>query len=280
MTPSFMTKSTRRMAAMSARGLPSTAMMSARLPGASVPASRVDAARLGAAPRAGEQRVPRRDAEAHECLELVRHEPVHAVRAHGEADAGAQNPREVRADDLACPVHLLEDRRPAAIPLLDSRRMEQDAEGADQPRVPVDHERDVVVGGQRAVLDGADPFLEREAEPEPAVGVRGHVRAGALGLLDRGANLLAAVARGLERGAGAGDAARREDLDVVGPVLEVLAHAAPDAVDAVEARQRPPVAVARGDATRGAEEPRARDRADLDRLPEVDVEEVLLGHDP
>ncbi len=76
------------------------------------------------------------------------------------------------------------------------------------------------------------------------------------------------------------DAARDEDLDVVGAAPEVLARAAADLVHAVVAGQRPPVAVVRGETSSRHEEPRPGDDARLDGVAQLDVEEVLLAHHP
>jgi hypothetical protein len=66
---------------------------------------------------------------------------------------------------------------------------------------------------------------------------------------------------------------------MVGTGGEVLAHGAADRVGSVEAGAGPRVAIAGGDATRRAQQPRAHDRAGLDGLADLQVEEILLGHD-
>jgi hypothetical protein len=76
------------------------------------------------------------------------------------------------------------------------------------------------------------------------------------------------------------DAAGSEQLEEVGAVGEVLARAAADLVDAVERRLRAAVAVAGSDPARGDHEVRALQLAGVERLARVDVEPVLLGHDP
>ncbi len=124
------------------------------------------------------------------------------------------------------------------------------------------------------------PSSTHRRSPGPAVGVGRRVLPGPLRLLDRGPDLLARVDARVQRGARRADPAGGEDLDVIGPALEVLAHAAPDLVHAVEGGVRAAVAVARGDAARAAEQARARDHARLDRLAHRHVEEVLLGHHP
>ena len=67
---------------------------------------------------------------------------------------------------------------------------------------------------------------------------------------------------------------------MVGTVLEVLTHTAADFVDTVETGQCSPMTVGRGYAAPGAQQPRADDAAACDRLTQVHVQEVLLGHHP
>jgi hypothetical protein len=148
------------------------------------------------------------------------------------------------------------------------------------PRPVLLHQRDVVVGGEPGVLDRGDPFLHAQAQAGTSVGVGRRVLAGALRLLHRSPNLLARVDARVEGGPGRADPAGGEDLHVVGPALEVLAHPAADRVDPVEGGVGAAVPVARGDAAGAAEQPRARDHPRLDRLAHLDVEEALLGHHP
>src|SRR5437867_2546212 len=105
----------------------------------------LDAAGLGAPARPGEQRILRPHAESYERLELIPHETVHAVSTDSEPDAGAQDERKAIVHDLTRPADLLHDRRALRVALLDARRMEEHREGADEPGLPVDHARDVLV---------------------------------------------------------------------------------------------------------------------------------------
>ena len=64
------------------------------------------------------------------------------------------------------------------------------------------------------------------------------------------------------------------------PAPQVLAGAAPHVVHAVVAGERAAVAVVGGEAPAGHQQPRTGDDAGLDALAHVDVDEVLLAHDP
>jgi len=112
------------------------------------------------------------------------------------------------------------------------------------------------------------------------MGVGGGVGAGPMRLLDGGADLLARV--GARRGhrARRADTAGDEDLHVVRAAPEVLARAAAHLVDAVVAGERSSVAVVSGEAAAGDQEARPGDHARLDGVAHLDVEEVLLAHDP
>src|SRR6185436_12283976 len=96
----------------------------------------------------------------------------------------------------------------------------------------------------------------------------------------RGADLLSGIDARLQCGVRRADPAGGEELHVIGAVLEVLAHAATDLVHAVEGGVCPAVPVAGGDATRGAEEPRARDYPRVDGVADLNVEKALLRHHP
>ena len=98
-----MTRRTRSIAPMSRSGSPSIAIRSARLPTLDRSHLVIDATGLGAPARAREQRVPRRDAEAHERGQLERHEAVHAVGPAREAHAGGEVAREALVDDAVAP---------------------------------------------------------------------------------------------------------------------------------------------------------------------------------
>src|SRR5262249_27414936 len=93
-----------------------------------------------------------------------------------------------------------------------------------------------------------------------------------------GADLLACVGARRRRRARRADAARDEDLDVVRAPPQVLAGPAAYLVHAVVAREDAAVAVVRGEPAPRYQQPRARDDALLDRLAQVQVEEVLLAH--
>ncbi len=134
--------------------------------------------------------------------------------------------------------------------------------------------------GERGVLDRAHALLHGQPQPGAAVGVRGGVGAGPIGLLDGGADLLARVGARGRHGARRADAARHEDLHVVGAAAQVLARAAADLVHAVVADQRSAVAVVGGQAAAGHQQARPGDDAGLDGVAHVDVDEVLLAHDP
>ena len=149
-----------------------------------------------------------------------------------------------------------------------------------EPGAPLDHQRDVLVVGERAVLDRADALLHGEAEARAPVRVRGGVGARAIGLLDGGADLVARVGAGRGHAPRRADAARDEDLDMVGAAPQVLARAAADLVHAVVAGERPPVAIVRGEASSRHQEARPGDDPRRDGLPQLEVEEVLLAHDP
>ena len=86
--------------------------------------------------------------------------------------------------------------------------------------------------------------------------VRGGVGARAVGLLDGGADLVARVGAGRGHAPRRADAARDEDLDVVGAAPQVLARAAADLVHAVVAGERPAVAIVRGEASSRHQEAR------------------------
>src|SRR5206468_7131803 len=101
-----------------------------------------------------------------------------------------------------------------AVAALDALRVKEDRERRDEPDAALLDERDVLVGGERAVLDGADAFFDRKAQPGPAVRVGRGVGAGAVGLLDRRADLLARVAAAGRHGARRAHAAGDEDLHV------------------------------------------------------------------
>src|SRR5438876_8786784 len=106
----------------------------------------------------------------------------------------------------------------------------------------------------------------------------GDVAADALGLLDRGCDLLPTVAAGGQRRPRLANAAGREDLEVVGASSEILSGAATHLVDAVECRNSPSMTVAGRHATRRTQQPRAGNGPGLDGFTQVDVQEVLLGH--
>ena len=162
----------------------------------------VDAAGLGSPAGPGQQRVGRRDAQPHQRLQLERQAAVHGVGPDREADAGGEVAGEVLGHDPARPVQLVHDGRALAVAALDAGRVQEDPERADQPHAALDHERDVLVGGERAVLDGAHAFLHGQPQPGAAVGVSGRVAADAVGLLHRRPDLLARVGAGGRRGAG------------------------------------------------------------------------------
>ena len=131
---------------------------------------------------------------------------------------------------------------------------------------PLDHQRDVLVVGERAVLDRAHALLHGEAEARAPVRVRGGVGARAVGLLDGGADLVARVGAGRGHAPRRADAARDEDLDVIGAAPQVLARAAADLVHAVVAGERPPVAIVRGEASPRHQEARPGDDPRRDGL--------------
>src|SRR6185295_7282039 len=206
----------------------------------------LDAAGLGAPPGAGQQRVVVRHAQPHERLQLERHGAVHGVGPAGEADAGGEVAREVLVHHPARPAHLVHDGWALAVAALDAAGMQEDGERGDEPGAALDHARDVLVVGQRGVLDRRHALLHGQPQPGSAVGVGGGVGAGAVGFFHGGANLLARVGAGGGHGAGRADAAGDEDLHVVGAAAEILARAAADLVHAVVAGQRPAVAVVGG----------------------------------
>src|SRR5207247_5331332 len=110
--------------------------------------------------------------------------------------------------------------------------------------------------GQRAVLDGPHARPDREPQTRPAVGVSGRIGAGPFRLFHGGADLVPRVRARRGHGTWRADAARDEDLHVVGAAPEVLARAAAHFVDAVVARQRATVAVVGGEAPAGHQQPR------------------------
>ena len=279
-SPSFMTTRTRRSAWMSASGSPSTAIRSARWPGVTVPTC--PSTRQASAP----QRVPESSASRGETPKRTRHSSSKGMQpwtpsvpeAKRTPEARWRGKRSVITRRAARSLSMIATWR--AVAPLDAVLVHEDRERADQPGAMLLHQGDVVVGGEPGVLDRGDPLLHAEAQARPPVGVGRRVLAGALRLLDRGPDLLAGVDARVERGAGRADPAGGEDLHVVRPALEVLAHPAADRVDPVEGGVGAAVSVARGDAARAAEQPRPRDHPRLDRLPHLDVEEALLGHHP
>ena len=274
-----MTRLTRRIAWMSVSGSPSIAIRSGRCRHRG-PDLVVDPTRLGPPARAGQQRVARGHAEADERLQLDRHQPVHAVGAAREADAGGQVTRERLPGHPPSPAHLVHDHRTLTVSLLDAGRVHEDRERADEPHAALDHQRDVLVAGQEPVLDRAHAFFDREAQPGPAVGVRGSVRAGTVRLFDGRPNLLARVGARRRHRPGRADAAGDEDLHVVRAAPEVFPRAPPHFVHAVVAGERPAVAVVGGEPTPGDQQARPGDHPGLDGVAHLDIEEVLLAHDP
>src|SRR5438876_5587829 len=185
---------------------------------------------------------------------------------------------EALVHDPAGPAHLVHDGRALAVALLDAGRVHEDRERADEPHATLDHQRDVLVTGQQAVLDRPHALLDGQSQAGPAVGVGGSVSSGPMRLFDGGADLLARVGARGRHGAGRADAAGDEDLHVVGTATEVLARAAADLVDAIVAGERPAVAVVGGETAARHQETRPGDHARLDGIAHVDVEEVFLAH--
>src|SRR5262249_26891066 len=168
---------------------------------------------------------------------------------------------------------LLHDGWALTVAALDALRVQEDRKRADEPDAAIRDERDVLVGGQRAVFDGAHAFLDGEAESGPAVGVSGGVSAGAVRLLDSGADRLARGAAAGGPRAGRAAAAGDEDLQVGRAAREVLAGGPPHLVHPVEASERPAVSVVGGQPARGDEKARAGHDAGLDGVAQVDIEE-------
>ena len=258
-----MTRPTRRIAAMSPSGSPSTAIRSARLPGSRVPTS--SSIRQASAP----QRVPASSASRGDTpkrTSVSSSNGMQAVHAVGARTRSGRRRRggagSVSSTTPPRPAHLLHDRRALAVALLDARRVHEDRERADEPGAALDHQRDVLVVGERAVLDRATPSSTRQPEARAAVGVGGGVRAGALGLLDGGADLLARVG-----------ARRRACVpgELTPPVTKIFTWSAPrwkfsrtprrTSSTPSKLGERAAVAVAGGDARAPAhEQARARDR--------------------
>src|SRR5262249_33591041 len=153
----------------------------------------------------------------------------------GEADAGREVSGKVLRDDAARPADLVHDDGPMAVALLDAGGMHEDRERADEPDTVLDHQRDVLVAGQRTVLDGPHAFAHRALPPRAAVRGGRRIGAAAVGLLPRRADLVARVRAPGRHGTGRADSAGDEDLHVVGAAAEVLARAAPDVVHPVVA---------------------------------------------
>src|SRR5437867_3135986 len=86
--------------------------------------------------------------------------PAPAANPH----ARGQVPREILVHDPAGPADLVHDGRALSVALLDARRVHEDPEGAHEPRPALDHQRDVLVASQRAVLDRRDTFLDGEPQ--------------------------------------------------------------------------------------------------------------------
>ena len=143
-----------------------------------------------------------------------------------------------------------------------------------------DHQRHVVVFKQLSMLDGGHALLDRDSKARTPVRMRCHVAADAFGFLDGAGDLGAAVHAGSQGRSRRADTAGGEEFEVVGAMGEVLARAAAYLIDTVERRDGSPVAVAGRYAACRAQQSRASNGADVDRLPQVDVQEVLLGHRP
>ena len=97
--------------------------------------------------------------------------------------------------------------------------------GLDQPgRLVVD---------QVAVLDGAHAVVHRARDRFGRVGMRQHIAAEVLRLVGCGRDLGFRILQAVERIVGRGDAARAHDLDLVGALAHLLAHAGADGIRAV-----------------------------------------------
>ena len=86
---------------------------------------------------------------------------------------------------------------------------------------------------QRRVLDAVDARLDRGPDPLVAVRVRGHPHAASMGFVDDRPQLLVGV---VLRTRGAGErhhATRRAHLDLLGAVLDLVAHRAAHLADPV-----------------------------------------------
>src|SRR5262249_46984184 len=119
-----------------------------------------------------------------------------------------------------------------------------------------------------------------ELQAGAAVRVRRRIRADALGLFHRGTDLLARVGAARGHGARRAHAAGDEDLHVIRAAAQVLARATPDFLDAGVARQPPSGAVVGRETAPRDEQPRAGNHPGVDRIANVDVDEMLLAHDP
>ena len=157
-------------------------------------------------------------------------------------------------------------------------------EVGDQERALVRHEPRRGLVDEVAVLDRAHPGVHRARDGVRRVGVRAHVAAEGLRLLDGGPRLGRGVLEAVERVEGRGHAARHHDLDLVGALSHLLARGPADLVGpvgqlereghgvaaaarrvAVGAPARVAVAARRADGAAGDEEPRPGQEALLHR---------------
>src|SRR5262249_19095492 len=100
------------------------------------------------------------------------------------------------------PAHLLHDGGIAPVALLDARRVQEDAERADEPDAPLDHERDVLVARERAVLDRAHALLDSEPQARAALRAPGGAGAAPRRPPAGGGVLLGGVGARRRKGAG------------------------------------------------------------------------------
>ena len=160
-------------------------------------------------------------------------------------------------------------------------------------RAPLERELLRLLAHERRVLDAVDPGLDRGLDPLVTVRVRGDPHAASVRFVDDRPQLLVGVVLRARRTGERHDATRRAHLDLLGAVLDLVAHRPAHLADAVgdplfdRQRQHPgreplehrrvEVPTARRDRVPGREDPRPGDPTGVDRLHERDVEEQSAG---